>query len=89
MPFALSGLVSGKLVDRVNRKYLLDKGIATSIHYPVPIHLQPASKFLGYKIGDFKITETQSQKILTLPVNENLSSDQVKYICRCINKFYV
>jgi dTDP-4-amino-4,6-dideoxygalactose transaminase len=71
------------------RKYLLNKGIGTSIHYPVPIHLQPASKFLGHKIGDFKITENQSKKILTLPVNENLSSDQVKYICRCINKFYV
>jgi dTDP-4-amino-4,6-dideoxygalactose transaminase len=70
------------------RKYLLDKGITTSIHYPVPIHLQPASKFLGHKIGDFKITETQSQTILTLPVNENLSSNQVKYICRCVNKFY-
>tara|TARA_B100000787_G_scaffold32787_1_gene22407 strand:- start:405 stop:1499 length:1095 start_codon:yes stop_codon:yes gene_type:complete len=71
------------------RKYLLDKGITTSIHYPVPIHLQPASKYLGHKIGDFKITETQSQRILTLPVNENLSSDQVKYICRCVNRFYV
>jgi dTDP-4-amino-4,6-dideoxygalactose transaminase len=71
------------------RKYLLDKGITTSIHYPVPIHLQPASKYLGHKIGDFKITETQSQRILTLPVNENLSSDQIKYICRCVNRFYV
>ncbi len=71
------------------RKYLQDKGIATSIHYPVPIHLQPASKFLGYKKGDFKISEKQSEKILTLPVNENLSGDQVKYICRCINQFYV
>ena len=71
------------------REYLLDKGIATSIHYPVPIHLQPASKYLGHKIGDFKITETQSQRILTLPVNENLSSNQIKYICRCVNKFYV
>ena len=71
------------------RKYLLDKGIATSIHYPVPIHLQPASKYLGHKIGDFKTTETQSQRILTLPVNENLSSNQIKYICRCVNKFYV
>ena len=70
------------------KKYLLDKGIVTSIHYPVPIHLQPASKFLGHKIGDFKITEAQSQRILTLPINENLSSNQVKYICRCINKFY-
>lgn len=71
------------------RKYLLDKGITTSIHYPVPIHLQPASKYLGHKIGDFKTTETQSQRILTLPVNENLSSNQIKYICRCVNKFYV
>ena len=71
------------------RKYLLDKGIATSIHYPVPIHLQPASKYLGHKIGDFKTTEIQSQRILTLPVNENLTSNQIKYICRCINKFYV
>lgn len=71
------------------REYLLDKGIATSIHYPVPIHLQPASKYLGHKIGDFKTTEIQSQRILTLPVNENLSSNQIKYICRCVNKFYV
>ena len=70
------------------RKYLLEKGIGTSIHYPIPIHLQPASKFLGYKKGDFENTENQSQKILTLPVNENLSIDQVKYICRCINQFF-
>ena len=71
------------------KKYLLDKGIGTSIHYPVPIHLQPASKFLGYEKGDFKNTEMQSQKILTLPVNESLSVDQIEYICRCINQFYV
>jgi dTDP-4-amino-4,6-dideoxygalactose transaminase len=70
------------------KKYLLDKGIATSIHYPIPIHLQPASKFLGYKRGDFKNTELQSRSILTLPINENLSSYQVKCISKCINKFY-
>ena len=70
------------------RKYLLKKGISTSIHYPIPIHLQPASKYLGYKPGDFKMAETQSEKILTLPVNENLSKDHIKYICKCINNFY-
>ena len=70
------------------KKYLLDKGISTSIHYPVPIHLQPASKFLGYKIGNFKIAESQSHTILTLPINESLSENQVKYISRCINRFY-
>ena len=40
--------------ERDNLKnYLSKKGIGTSIHYPVPIHLQPAAKFLGYKKGDF------------------------------------
>ena len=44
------------------RKFLLNKKIDTSIHYPVPIHLQPAAKFLGYKKGDFPMTEDQSKK---------------------------
>ncbi len=70
------------------KKYLSKKGIGTSIHYPIPIHLQPASRFLGYKRGDFIDTETQSKKILTLPINENLNSKQIKYISKCINEFY-
>ena len=37
--------------------YLEKKGIETSIHYPIPIHLQPAARKLKYKLGDFKITE--------------------------------
>jgi len=68
--------------------FLLKRGISTSIHYPVPIHLQPASKYLNYKKDDFVITEKQSKKILTLPVNENLSPKQIKYICSTVNKFY-
>jgi len=70
------------------RKHLLNKGIETSIHYPIPIHLQPAAKFLGYKKGDFLNTETQAQKILTLPISENLSYSQIKYICKCVNSFF-
>ena len=54
----------------------------------MPIHLQPASKFLGYEKGDFKNTEMQSQKILTLPVNEGLSDSEIKFICKNINYFY-
>ena len=54
------------------RKFLLNKKIDTSIHYPVPIHLQPAAKFLGYKKGDFPMTEDQSKKILTLPIHQDL-----------------
>ncbi len=70
------------------RKFLLSKGIETSIHYPVPIHLQPAAKFLGYKKGDFPITELQSKKILTLPVHQDLKKTDILRICKEINLFY-
>jgi dTDP-4-amino-4,6-dideoxygalactose transaminase len=45
-------------------------GIKTTIHYPIPIHLQPAAKPLGHKRGDFPVTEAQADSILTLPVNQ-------------------
>jgi len=70
------------------KKYLEKKGIETSIHYPIPIHLQPAAKKLKYKLGDFKVTETQSKKILTLPVNQYIKKYELKKICKKINSFY-
>ncbi len=70
------------------KKFLLKKGVETSIHYPIPIHLQPASKKFGYKKGDYKIAESQSKKILTLPINENLSKIDVVKICNLINSFF-
>ena len=70
------------------KEYLEKKGIETSIHYPIPIHMQPAAKQLGYKSGDFKVTETQSKKILTLPVNQYIKKDELKKICKEINSFY-
>ena len=63
------------------------KGIGTSIHYPVPIHLSTA-KFLGYKKGDFLKTEAQSKKILTLPINESLDPNKIKFISKMVNSFY-
>ena len=70
------------------KNFLLNKGVETSIHYPVPIHLQPAAKMFGYKKGDFAITESQSKEILTLPVNENLSNLEVVKISNLINSFF-
>ena len=62
-------------------------GIDTAIHYPVPIHLQPASKKLGYQVGDFPITEKQSKEILTLPVNQYLTKIDLEQIVNVINEF--
>ncbi len=70
------------------KKYLEKKGISTSIHYPTPIHLQPAAHKLNLKLGDFPNTEKQSKRILTLPINQYLKKKELLYISNMINKFY-
>lgn len=74
--------------DRL-RDHLFQKGIETAIHYPVPIHLQPAAKELGYKLGDFLVTEQQAKRILTLPVHQFLGRDEIYQVAEEINKFFV
>ncbi len=75
--------------DRDNlRKYLKSKNIETAIHYPIPIHLQPAAKCLGYKRNSFIVAERQAKKILTLPINQFLKKSEIKYISENINTFY-
>jgi dTDP-4-amino-4,6-dideoxygalactose transaminase len=68
--------------------YLKKNGINTSIHYPIPIHLQPASKKLGYKKGDYPVTERQAKRILTLPINQFLKVKEIKFISNKINQFF-
>lgn len=69
--------------------YLADRGIASGIHYPIPIHLQPAYRDLGYKQGDFPISEHYAEQILSLPMYAELTSDAVKYIAETIRDFEV
>jgi len=69
------------------KEWLFNQGIETAIHYPTPIHLQPAANYLGYKLGDFPVTEMQSRRILTLPINQFLK-DGVNIIADKINDFY-
>ena len=66
------------------QKYLLDKGIETKIHYPIPIHKQ--KPFRNEK-WNLKNTEFLSQKILTLPIS-NLTKKDIEYICNSIYNFY-
>ena len=72
--------------DRL-KEYLFSKGIGTAIHYPIPIHLQPASKKISYKEGDFPITERQAKEILTLPIHQYLSDNDLEIIIGEINNF--
>lgn len=68
--------------------FLRDRGIGTAIHYPVPIHLQPAAADLGYRAGDFPVTERQAGLILTLPINQTLSPEDVIYVADQVNAFF-
>ena len=70
------------------KDYLLEQGIETAIHYPTPIHLQPAANELAYKLGDFPVIEKQTEMILTLPVNQSLGQSEIERICVTINEFY-
>tara|TARA_Y100000385_G_C12665199_1_gene455513 strand:- start:124 stop:585 length:462 start_codon:yes stop_codon:yes gene_type:complete len=69
------------------KEYLSKNEIDTAIHYPVPIHLQPAAKKLGYKVGDFPVTEKQSKEILTLPINQYLEKNDLERIISVVNQF--
>ena len=69
------------------KDYLIKLGIETAIHYPQPIHLQPAAKKLNYKKGSFPIAEMQSKKIISLPIHQNLEKNELEIITDAINSF--
>ena len=70
------------------QKFLLQKGIETKIHYPIPIHLQRAAQYLGYKKGDFPKAEKQAEKILSLPIYPELKEEQLELVVKEIRNFY-
>jgi len=76
-------------VDRRDalKAFLRQQGIETGIHYPVPIHLQPAAADLGYGPGSFPVTERKAGRILTPPIHQYLSDDDVDYVCQAIREF--
>lgn len=68
--------------------YLLERGVECKIHYPVPLHLQPAAKNLGYSRGDFPESEKQAGEILTLPLHHLNTRDELEYMADTIRNFY-
>lgn len=61
-------------------KILKDKGVATGVYYPVPLHLQKVYKNLGYKEGDMPVAEYLSHRTFAIPVYPELTEDQINYI---------
>ena len=60
-------------------KELKEAGIATGIHYPIPLHRQRAYESMGYKLGDFPVTEKIASQIVSLPMFPNLTAEQIQF----------
>ncbi len=68
--------------------FLKERGIEAKVHYPTPVHLQPAARSLGYHQGDFPKVERQSEASLTLPCHQYLSEAQIDYTIAAVADFY-
>ena len=70
------------------KEFLQEKGVATAIYCPLPLHLQKCFSYLGYKEGDFPVAEEAAREVLALPIYPELTSDQQDFIVSSIQSFY-
>lgn len=69
-------------------EHLKKNGIQTGVHYPLPLHLQPAYKSLGYMPGDFPEAEQAAKELLSIPIYPELTNEQVDYIIEKIRECF-
>lgn len=69
-------------------EFLLANDIDAKIHYRVPLHLQKAAANLNYKEGDFPMAEKYAREIMTIPVHQYISDEQLNYVLEMVKKFY-
>ncbi|HEY9325151.1 MAG TPA: DegT/DnrJ/EryC1/StrS family aminotransferase [Candidatus Limnocylindria bacterium] len=69
------------------RAHLTERGIGTQIHYPVPIHMQEAAQFLGYRKGDLPVTEKVAGEVLSLPMYPELTDAQIDRVATGVTEF--
>jgi dTDP-4-amino-4,6-dideoxygalactose transaminase len=69
-------------------EYLLSHGVGCAVHYPVSIHLTPSFANLGYKRGDFPVSESLSREVLSLPIYPELTDSEVATVIKTVKSFY-
>lgn len=79
-------VIRSKQRDKL-REYLKENGVDTGIHYPIPVHLCGAFLDLGYKKGDFPVTEKYANEILSLPMFPGITEKEISFVSELINKF--
>lgn len=76
-------------VDNRNefQDFLEQNYIGTQIHYPIPPHLSNAYRYLGYKKGDFPITENYANSLISLPLYDGMTQEEIMYVIKTINRY--
>jgi dTDP-4-amino-4,6-dideoxygalactose transaminase len=69
------------------QQYLTTKNIGTGLHYPIPLHLQQGYTNLGYRAGDFPVSEELAKKILSLPMFPQLQQEQQQLVNQAVLQF--
>jgi dTDP-4-amino-4,6-dideoxygalactose transaminase len=69
------------------QKFLSEKGIGTGLHYPLPLHLQKAYSHMGFKKGDFPVSERTAERLISLPMYPELTTVQIEYVVECIKEY--
>ncbi len=69
--------------------FLKSRGIGTEVYYPVPMHLQTCFEHLGYRSGEFPVSEELAVTSLALPVYPELPAEDIEYVCKALNDFYM
>jgi UDP-2-acetamido-2-deoxy-ribo-hexuluronate aminotransferase len=75
--------------DRADfKKYLEDHRIPSMIYYPEPIHFQKAYQYLGYKSGDFPVSENLAKNVISLPIHTEIELEQISYIAEHVVNYF-
>ncbi len=69
-------------------KELSEKSIASAIHYPIPLHMQPSFEFLNFQKDDFPVSERVSEKCLSLPMHPYLNEEEIARVIDAVRGFY-
>lgn len=69
------------------QKFLEEQGIQTQIHYPIPPHLAECYQQMGYKLGDYPITEQYANEVLSLPLYTGMTWEEQDYVIEKLNEF--
>jgi dTDP-4-amino-4,6-dideoxygalactose transaminase len=70
------------------QNWLKERGVATAIHYPVPLPLMPAYQHLGYNAEEFPVVSAYQHQILSLPMYPEMKEEAVRYVAQCVREFF-